>query len=206
MDSNLWVSKTVDRGQILFLEGDQGDNIYCIKEGAIKVFVLTPNGKEKILALLGPGDFLGEMALIDEKPRSATAQALENSRVMVLNKASFCAQIKENPLIAYQLIQMLVARLRHTDEQLMSQVSKTARNRVGQGILDLVDKFGANTPEGLSITLRITHQDLAAYSGVARETATRVLQDFVNEGLLMINAKNRILIPNVEKFKKVVSN
>lgn len=203
MDESLWTKKTIEKGEVLFLEGDLADNIYFIKEGIIKVFVLTSSGREKILALLGAGDFLGEMAIIDDQPRSATAQALEKSQVMVLNKDSFCTQIKKDPLLAYKIIQMLVSRLRQTDQQLMFQVSKSAYHKVGKGILDLAEKYGQNVDKGLLISLRITHQDLASFSGVARETATRVLQHFINQGLLTIN-RNYLLIKDLEKFRDIV--
>ena len=203
-DENIWTKKTIEKGRILFLEGDPGDDIYYILEGAIKVFILDSSGRENILALLGPGDFVGEMSIIDEKPRSATAQALEKSQVLVLNRTLFASQIKENPSIAFRIIQILVERLRKTDQQLLFQVCKTARQRVGKAILDLAEKFGRNTDEGILINLRITHQDLAAYSGVARETATRMVQDFLNSNLLKINPKNCLIVTDLEEFRMTV--
>ncbi|MBO8126935.1 MAG: Crp/Fnr family transcriptional regulator [Firmicutes bacterium] len=174
--------KKLAKNEVLFLEGDPGEAMFIILEGAVQVYTLSPEGKEKILAILGQGDLLGELSLLDGEPRSATAQALEPTRLAVIDRAQFERFIRENSEVALILLRDLAHRLRQTDAHLQDLVFKDIQSRLAKVLLDLAEDYGENTSQGVKIKLKLTHQQLANYVGSTRETVTRTLLAFQDAG------------------------
>ncbi len=144
------MEKKLSPGEVLFNEGDRGDVMYLIKEGQIKI----TKGKgpdERVLAVLKEGDFFGEMAIIDGSPRSATATAIEPASLLVIDKETFKAKIKENPLIEY-VLETLTKRLRNADEQIKLLTIKSEERRVVAYIITKAKEIGKNVAEGIEIT------------------------------------------------------
>jgi CRP-like cAMP-binding protein len=157
------LEKTLNPGEVLFNEGDKGDVMYLIKEGQIKI----TKGKgpdERVLAVLKEGDFFGEMAIIDGSPRSATATAITKTSLLVIDKETFRAKIRENPLIEY-ILETLTKRLRNADEQIKLLTIKSEERRVVAYIITRAKEMGKSTPEGIEIT-PFSFENMAMTTGI----------------------------------------
>ena len=115
---NLAIEKPVPKGTVMFTEGQEGDSLYLIESGRVKVFIGDEDGREIILKILGPGDFFGEMALIDKQPRSASVSTLESSTFRILSHQAFEICIEKAPRIAAIVMQALAKRLRDADRKI----------------------------------------------------------------------------------------
>ncbi|NPV51950.1 MAG: Crp/Fnr family transcriptional regulator [Firmicutes bacterium] len=192
------------KGSPIFFEGDPGEAMFIIKEGAVKVYRLSIDGKEKTLAIISRGGCFGEMSLLDGLPRSAAAQALEDSKLLILPREDFLKLLTSNPQIALKIIRVLTARLREADQQIEYLAFGDARGRVASILLDLFQKHAKLGPDGYTIDIRLTHQELANLSGVTRETASRILSEFEEDGLIRIQGRN-ILISSEKGLRCLIS-
>lgn len=192
------------KGGSIFFEGDPGGAMFIIKEGAVKIYKLSPDGKEKTLAIVSKGDCFGEMSLLDGFPRSAAAQALEDSRLLMLGREDFLKLLTANPQVALKIIRILTARLREADQQIEYLAFKDARGRVASVLFELLKKHGKPGPDGYAIDLKLTHQELANLSGVTRETASRILSEFEGDGLIQLRERH-IVIPKEKVLRDLAS-
>lgn len=170
------------RNEVIFLEGDLGDSFYLIFAGEIRIYKLSPDGREKTLALIGAGDFFGEMALLDQKLRSASAEATIKTRLGVIHKEHFTKLIHQSPGIALKLIAKLGDRLRRANYQIESLVFKDVRERVIQFLLQYAEESISDAP--VPLKKRVTHQEIANVVGTSRETVTRILGQLHEEGYI----------------------
>lgn len=185
--------RSFKKGEVLFFEGEPGDSLYIVSDGTVKVYRVAEDGREKTLALLGPGEFFGEMALLDEGPRSAIAETLEPSALYLLHRNDFLATITENPSIALQIIRVLSRRIRQTNAQIMDIVFRDVRGRVATTLADLCRRHGVSTPAGMRIELKLTHQELANLVGTARETVSRILAELQDVHCLTVDGRYLVL-------------
>src|SRR4029077_9795679 len=128
--------------EVLFLTGDPGDGCYRLEEGMIKVSMDSPSGAERILAILGPGSIVGDMAMIDGRPRSASVSALRDCKLSFVFRAAFETVAEKNPEIYKHLLNMLAARLRDTDQVVAAGTFLPVKGRVARALLDLAKAFG----------------------------------------------------------------
>ncbi len=183
------MEKTLNPGEALFHEGDKGDVMYLIKEGQIKI----TKGKgpdERVLAVLKEGDFFGEMAIIDGSPRSASATAISKTSLLVIDKETFKAKIRENPLIEY-ILETLTKRLRNTDEQIKLLTIKSEERRVVAYIVTKAKEIGKSTAEGIEIT-PFSFENMAFATGIELPK----LKDYVDKlcQVKLVNMKNNSLV------------
>jgi CRP-like cAMP-binding protein len=188
------VRREHDRGAVIFFEHEPGDAMYIIEEGQVRIYRVAEDGREKTLALLSEGDFFGEMALIDDEPRSAIAEATEPCVLLAIHKRDVHSLIQANPSIALSMIQGLSRRLRETNKQLMDAVFLDVRGRVLRLLLDLDRRYGRPCAEGRLIDIRLTHQELANMVGTSRESVTRVLTELQDVGALGYAQRHRMWI------------
>ena len=189
------------RGTIIFSEGQKTDGIYIITEGLIKVYKMSVDGREKTLAILNPGDILGEMALFDHNLRSATAEALEATKVNVIPRQDFERLLEEMPVLATKLIRVLAERLRQADEEIKNLLFLNARSRVILNLVQLAETHMQGKKPGTPMPFRLTHAEMANLVGVSRETVTRVISELQDEGLIRIE-KRKLWINDIQKLKK----
>jgi CRP-like cAMP-binding protein len=168
-------------------------------EGRIKVTILGDDGREIILSMLGPGDFFGEMALLDNEPRSATAIAVEESELLSLHRTDFQGVIGDNPAISAALIKVLSARLRRANHQISTLALLDVYGRVARVILDMAREEGRRLKDGRIAFRRATHQEIANRIGTTRETVTRMLKDLERQGLVKIEGRELVLQPGFER-------
>jgi CRP-like cAMP-binding protein len=169
----------------LFLAGDPGDGCYRLEEGLLKVSMLSPSGAERILAILGPGSIVGDMAMIDGRPRSASVSALRDCKLSFVSRSVFEAIAAKNPEIYKHLLNMLAARLRDTDQVVAAGTFLPVKGRVARALLDLAKAFG-NEVDGGRIVIRqkLSQSDVAAMAGIARENVSRILNEWMRLKLL----------------------
>uniref|UniRef100_A0A7C4TCJ3 Crp/Fnr family transcriptional regulator n=1 Tax=candidate division WOR-3 bacterium TaxID=2052148 RepID=A0A7C4TCJ3_UNCW3 len=168
------MEKKLNAGEVLFNEGDRGDVMYLIKEGQIKI----TKGKgpdERVLAVLKEGDFFGEMAIIDGSPRSATATAVVPTSLLIIDKETFKAKIRENPLIEY-ILETLTKRLRNADEQIKLLTIKSEERRVVAYIITKAKEGGKSVPEGIEIS-PFSFDQMAYTTGIE----VNKIKDYVNK-------------------------
>ena len=174
------------KNSVILFEDDPGDALYVVAEGQVKVVLIGEDGREVILSVLGPGEFFGEMALIDDEPRSAHVIAMEDSSLLVLRREEFQGILRQSPGIAVALLRELSRRLRRVDEKVGSLVLLDVNGRVAQLLLDLADE----EKDGSRITRRLTHHTIAQMIGSSRETVSRTMRELVDKGLIHVSRRD----------------
>ncbi len=171
--------------EVLFHAGDSGDGCYLLRSGVVKAAVIARDGQERLLAVLGPGALIGELALIDDEPRSATISALKTCQLLHLTKAAFFRLADANPQVYRQALKLLAQRLRGANDTVVAQGTVSVSGRVARTFASLADGLGDEQPDGrILLTYKITQNDIAGMAGVARENASRAINDLLREGVL----------------------
>ena len=166
--------------EVLFLAGDPGDGLYRLDEGLLKVSIASASGAERILAILGPGAVVGDLAIIDGLPRSATVTALRDCKLRFLSRAAFDAFVAREPGTYKYLVTMLAARLRDTDLLVAAGSFLPLKGRVARALLDLAHAFGNEVAGGrVVIRQKVSQSELAAMAGIARENVSRIMNDWM---------------------------
>ena len=188
----LLIERGIPKHQTIVEEGLPGDYMYVIREGQVKVTKLSGDGREKILELMGPGDFFGEMSLLDGAVRSASVKSLTETRILALSRNDFLKELRRNPDLAMAVIQELTRRVRLMDEQASSLSFQRVKERT-QGLLMRLAKEPPG-PDGRRTTPALTHQQIADMVGTSRETVTRVVKRLKDQGWLEQDGK-QYLVP-----------
>jgi CRP-like cAMP-binding protein len=179
-------SRTVELApnQMLFLAGDAGDGCYRVDEGLLKVSFISSSGAERILAILGPGAIVGELAMIDGAPRSASVVAIRASKLVFVSRGDFNSFCRANPDVYRHISVMLARRLRDVDGTLAASFL-SLKGRTARALLNLADAFGKDVGSGrILIHQKLSQSDLAAVAGIARENVSRILQEWTRGSLV----------------------
>jgi CRP/FNR family cyclic AMP-dependent transcriptional regulator len=187
-------SLSLGKGQVLFNEGERGDRLYVITEGKMKLGHTSSDGRESLLAVLGPAELLGELSLFDPGPRTATATALTETSLMGLGHAALRPWLTGRPEVAEALLRALAQRLRRTNDQMADLVFSDVPGRVAKTLLDLGEKFGRPLPDGVHVTHDMTQEELAQLVGASRETVNKALADFAARGWIRLESRSVVLI------------
>lgn len=172
-------------GAILFEAGDPGNGCYAVTEGSLKVSMLSVEGDEQLLAVLGPGHLVGELALLDGRPRSATVTALKAAQLSFIDKAGFERFADENPAVYRHMLSIVGQRLRHSNDVLAARSFLPLPGRVAQTLLQLAETFGKPLEDGrILIHYKLSQADIANMAGAARENVSRVLNDWKRSGTI----------------------
>lgn len=179
----------VPRGRELFHEGDQGDSLYVITDGKVKLGRRSSDGRENLLAILGSGEMLGELSLFDPGPRAATATAVSDVELVGLAHADMTAFLSTRPEVAMTMLGTLARRLRRTNEALGDLVFTDVPGRVAKALLDLSERFGKPVDDGILVAHDLTQEELAQLVGASRETVNKALADFTSRGWIKLEAR-----------------
>lgn len=199
----LFIEKKAKKGGILFLEGEEGEELFLIKSGVVKIYRLD-EAKEIILALFRDGDFFGEMSLIGSgHTRSATAETMESCTLYILKRTVFTQFMEKSPKLCLKLLETTMGRLRLANDQIYDLTFLGVRSRIMKTIIRLSEQHGVPTPEGLLINVKLTHQQLANMVGTVRESVTKVLQELLDDELIQID-KKLITLRNVDAIKNEI--
>lgn len=187
--------------QIIFEQGDPGDTFHLIQSGQVRIVLSSPKGGEILLALMHPGDFFGELSLLDGLPRSATAVANKLTVTLTLARPGFLRVLERTPPLAHHIMLALSARLRRTNLLLGDSVFLDVPARLAKRLRDLAGMQGeGDVPKGLR-TIRVTQRELAAMVGATRETINRELQALESRGVIRV-ARGRILLFRPEGLER----
>ena len=194
--AGLLIDRKFPRDAVIYEDGSMGDYMYIISEGQVKITKMSEDGREKILEILGPGNFHGEMALLDRAPRSASAKTITPCVLLALSRADFLGLLKQNHEVTLELIRVLARRLRETDEQIKGLLFERVEGRTRRLLARLAKEPVPGRDDRIA-TSPITHQQLADLVGTSRETITRVVKELKDEGWLEQEGK-RYLVPSAD--------
>jgi CRP/FNR family cyclic AMP-dependent transcriptional regulator len=188
------VTTKLTKGEVLFRQGEPGTQLHVILDGKVKVYRSAADGRENMLAVIGPGDVVGELSLFDPGERTATAAALTATTVASLDHEALRPWLREHLDVAEQLLAALARRLRRTNEAMADLVFTDVPGRLAKALLDLAGRFGEPVPEGVQVSLDLTQEELAQLVGASRETVNKALADFAGRGWLRNSGRTVVLL------------
>ena len=191
----------VAKGQILFKEGDAGDRLFVVVEGKLKLGTSSGDGRENLLSILGPGDMFGELSLFDPGPRTATATAVVDSRLLALANDQVIGWVTAHPQVSLQLLGRLAQRLRKANDVLSDLVFADVPGRVAKAIIELGERFGTKKDDGLHVNHELTQEELAQLVGASRETVNKALADFAARGWVKLEPR-AVVVLDYERLSK----
>ncbi len=197
--------RTYRPGETIFHKDDAGTTMYIINEGTVKISVPSEVGTEMILSILTNGEFFGELALFDGKPRSATVISAGLTEVFVLHRDDFIDFVSKHPHVSLGIISALSNRIRRTDNLVEDVVFLDIPARLAKKLLELSRTHGKKQPDGsVQIELRLTQQDIANMLGTTRESVNRQLVAYQERGFISID-RQRITILKPKDLEKRIS-
>jgi len=186
--------QTLRAGETLFKAGDKGTGFYRLEKGALKVILTSPQGEQRIVALLTPGAIVGDLSMIDGLPRSASVVAVTAAELSFVTRTAFMDCADRHPEIYHYLTCLLANRLRETDETIAALAFLTVKGRVARALLEIAQALGKDKGSGeILIEQMISQSELAAMAGVARENVNRVLADWKRRKLVTISHQNLLI-------------
>src|SRR3954453_17438196 len=188
--------RSYPKGSVILFQGDPGDSLYVLRHGRAKVVLIGEDGRGVILGVLEPGAHFGELALIDDQPRSAHVIAMEDAQLLILRREDFRRRVEANPTVAWALLMELSRRLRRADQKIGGLVLLDVPGRISRLLLDLPPAWGPST-----IDKPLTHQTIAQMIGASRETVSRAMKEFQEEGLIRVE-RRRIAVANRDALEK----
>ena len=176
---------TLREGETLFERGDVGDGCYWLRRGVVAVSITSAQGEQRILAILGAGAIVGELAMIDGLPRSATVRAVRDCALTFVSRVAFADLMRRHPELYTDIVTTLAGRLRQSDEDMVASSFLTVRARVARALLVFASHLGEDVGSGrIRIRYNVTHSELAAMAGVARESVSRTLSEWSRQKIL----------------------
>jgi CRP/FNR family transcriptional regulator, cyclic AMP receptor protein len=195
------VENRLTRGEALFHEGDSGDRLYVVTDGKVKLGRRSSDGRENLLAILGPGQMFGELSLFDPGPRSATATGVTDCTMQSLSHDELVPWLDGRPEVARGLLAQLAGRLRRANDVVADLVFSDVPGRVAKALLDLASRFGRVADDGVHVHHDLTQEELAQLVGASRETVNKALADFASRGWLRLEARSVVLL-DVDRLKR----
>jgi CRP/FNR family transcriptional regulator, cyclic AMP receptor protein len=189
--------KSYKKNAVILSEDETKEYMYIVFSGRLKVVQISDEGKEQILVIRKKGDYFGEMSLLDGKTQPATVVAMEDTTVGLISKYDFEIYFLNNENVLKQIIIMLCERLRESWFMQRALSFEDAENRVRAVLSHVSSKYGVKDQRGTIIALKLTHQEIADYSSLARETVSRLLSRFCQSGEIeILDNKNIVLKPS----------
>lgn len=188
--------KTYPKSSVILFEDDPGDSLFVIRDGRVKVVLVGEDGREVILGVLGVGEHFGELSLIDDQPRSAHVIAMEDSTLLVLRRDDFRRRVETSPTVAWTLLSELSRRLRRADGKIGGLVLLDVPGRIARLLLDMSEEGGSET-----IEKPLTHQTIAQMIGASRETVSRAMREFQDQGWIGVE-RRKIRVADREGLKR----
>jgi CRP/FNR family cyclic AMP-dependent transcriptional regulator len=189
------------RGEQLFVEGDLDHRLFIVDSGKIKLGRVASDGRENLLAVIGPGEMFGELSWFDPGPRTSAARAVSPTVLASLDHDDLRTWMSGRPDVAPHLLRALARRLRRTNSVIADLVFTDVSGRVAKTLLDLAGRFGRSTDQGLRVSHDLTQEELAQLVGASRETVNKALADFAARGWLRLEARSVVLF-DVDRLRK----
>jgi CRP/FNR family transcriptional regulator/CRP/FNR family cyclic AMP-dependent transcriptional regulator len=181
------------RGDIIFQKDDPGQSLFIVARGSVRIYVPSSQGADLTLAVLGPGQFFGDLSLLDGRPRSASASVLADTSVVTLERSDFVALVRSRPEAAMSVLSTVARRLRDTDEMASDLAFLDVGGRLAKKLLDLAATNGVRRTDGVLVDMAVTQEELANMIGVTRESVNRNLSVFQRTGLVAKEGRRFVL-------------
>ncbi|MDF2723976.1 MAG: Crp/Fnr family transcriptional regulator [Paenibacillus sp.] len=182
--AQICTKKPYRAGTILFREKESGSTFYIVFSGSVKLYMSSQGGEDKVLSIFNPGESFGELSLIDGKPRSASAQTLEDSVMIVLGATDFLRLLQTNFEITLCIMQELAQRLRDTNQHVHDLTFLDARSRVIKNLIMLANKSGTRNGTSIYVRLALNYDEISRMAGVQKAVLMQVMRDLVDRGII----------------------
>ena len=189
--------------ETIFLPGESSRQVYLLKTGRVKISRISEDGRELTLALLEPGEIFGELDILEGSVRDTIAEAMEDSQLCVIQKEQFLSMIRKRPELSFRLTKLIGLRLRRIESRVEDLVFRDVPSRLAHLLIQLSEEYGNPTQDGILLSIKITHQEMANLIGSIRETVSATLGEFKKEGLITSEGR-KIIILRPELLKKQV--
>jgi CRP-like cAMP-binding protein len=197
------IEKSYYKDDIIFYQNELGKKLCLILSGSVKICIFSPDGKEHTLGNLSEKEFFGELSVLDGENRSTSAVAIDDVKLIIIDRNIFLEILKKNPYIVYHIILALCKRIRWTDKHLNTLAFLSSHGKVAKLLLDMAKEKGKKIGNNIFITHKLTRQEMANIVGTSRETLTRIIIEYQNEKIIETK-KNQIIILNEEKLKEKI--
>ncbi|HEY9449962.1 MAG TPA: Crp/Fnr family transcriptional regulator [Gemmatimonadaceae bacterium] len=198
------VARTFAAGHLLFTAGEACRGLYIVERGRVRIFRTSPEGREQVLHIEGPGRTVAELPMFDGGPYPASAITIEESRLVFLPRADFEYLYRTHPDVADAVIRSLGARLRHLVQVAETLAFRDVAARLAMLLADYAERSGEATSAGVELTLRRTQEELSLEIGTARESVSRALKQLRRHGLIKTLGRDRILIPDIARLRAML--
>jgi CRP/FNR family transcriptional regulator len=202
--NNLIRSVEYEKGELLFSQGDTGTNLYIVRNGRIKLYTVSADGRQQILRILEPGDFFGELALFQDAPQNCFAEAMEFSQVCLLSRSDMNALLTKKPSVAAALLAAVSARLAQAERFIGDLALKSVEERLVSWLM-MEAETGIHRDGEIEISSPLSREELAHLLGTTIETVSRRLNALQAEGLLALQGHRSIIIRDLESLKRILT-
>ena len=190
---------SLKRGATICSKGDPGNSLFAVISGTVKISISSPEGRNAILNLIGPGELFGEMSVLSNQPRSADATANTNCELFVIDRREFLPFVRSQPSLAMKFIELLCERVRSTSDQVEQVILRDLPGRLAGALLRLSEKHNSE-PQGR--TIAITQQELSEMVGMTRESINKQLRAWANRGWVRLE-HGAIVVLNAGELKEL---
>ena len=187
------LARTFPKGNLVYMPADAGESVFLLTSGRVKLYHITSEGKQAVLALIEPGELFGELAVFDGGEREEFAQTMASSTVIKIPRVEVQQLMESHPNVALGITKLMGFRRRRIERRLKSLLFRSNRERLVHLLIELADKYGTRTDDGVRLGIKLSHQDLASIIGSTRETVTVVLGELQNEGSVLIQRRQIVL-------------
>lgn len=193
------------KGEIIFFEDNNDENLYILLEGRVKLTMISPEGKEKAISILQVGDIFGEMSLFDQDTTPITAEVIDDARLVSIPFHDLEDIIRQEPEVAIKIIEALAKRSRLLTSQIRELVFQDAEGRLASLLMRFIEDFGVEVKSGYLIDIVLTHQEIANLMGSSRVTVTKLLNQFIDEGIIKIY-KRKIVVMDIDRLGEKITS
>jgi len=191
------------RGKLIYLPSDTSEGCFLLAAGRVRIFSVSPDGKQSIVAFIEPGDLFGELAIFESARRDEFAEAAEKSMVVLIPGDVMRALALDNTALTFGITKLIGLRRRRIERRLRGLLFRSNRQRLIHLLLELAEQFGHRTARGVQIGIKLSHQELAGVIGSTRESVTLLLGDLQQEGLVQV-ARRRIELKEPDRLAKEI--
>ena len=196
--------KKYKKKELIFSEGNKANTLYFVNEGKIKIYKYTKDGKEQILYLLSEGEFFGELNILKEAKYGFNAEAIEDCKICTLSKDDLKDLLIKKPIISIKMLEALTERITSVENLVQNIATNDVNSKIAYLLVSLADKYGIDNAGCIIINLPMNREDMANYIGITRETLSRKLKKFEEDGLIQIVGTKKIVILNKTELKDYI--
>ena len=192
--------RKIARAAVLMYEGDPGDRVLVLLAGRVKVTTTGDDGQETLLSIRGPGEILGELSFLDDQPRLSTVTTLEPVEILAIASGEFARYLEERPHVALVMLRTLSTRFRDQSRKRVQFRELDTIGRLAARLVELCERYGEVTPEGTIIGLRLTQEELGAWTGASHAGVAKALQTLRELGWIQTQ-RRRIVVSNIDALR-----